>query len=334
MDQQIQDSIIDILGKELTLVVRLPDNMPTAVFPLTLDIEPEKKSIYPEVSKNRIPVTSKENYTFSYQATITYEDYQRNSTFFFHFKTNMEAYQYPPTFFPAEVSVSSYLSLFTQNNQFFVYYVNNFIVSGITAIICTLVAIITGYAIARFNIKWTVLVAALLVFTQMFPIVSRMISLYGLMSDIGMINTRTGLILAISAAQIPFCATLMSSFFRNVPKEIEEAAYVDGAGRNRILFSIITPLVKPGMLAVGIYAFLQTWDDYLHAATLIQSDNLRTLSIGISLRYLGEVERMDINHQGVQALRSLAALASSSTSVVRPELEKNTATSPGLMEVM
>ncbi len=205
------------------------------------------------------------------------------------FKTNMEAYQYPPTFFPEEVSFSSYLSLFTQNNQFFVYYVNNFIVSGITALVCTLVAIITGYAIARFNIKWTVLVASLLVFTQMFPIVSRMISLYGLMSDMGLINTRTGLVLAISAAQIPFCATLMSSFFRNVPKEIEEAAYVDGAGRNRILFSVITPLVKPGMLAVGIYAFLQTWDDYLHAATLIQNDNLRTLSIGIALRYLGEL---------------------------------------------
>ena len=124
---------------------------------------------------------------------------------------------------------------------------NNFIVSGITALVCTLVAIITGYAIARFNIRWTVIVASLLVFTQMFPIVSRMISLYGLMSDIGLINTRTGLVLAISAAQIPFCATLMSSFFRNVPKEIEEAAYVDGAGRNRILFSVITPLVKPGI---------------------------------------------------------------------------------------
>ena len=201
----------------------------------------------------------------------------------------MEAYKYPPTFYPDEPSVSAYMSLFTENNQFFVYYVNNFIVSGITALVCTLVAIITGYAIARFNIKWTILVASLLVFTQMFPIVSRMISLYGLMSDIGLINTRTGLVLAISAAQIPFCATLMSSFFRNVPKEIEEAAYVDGAGRNRILFSVITPLVKPGMLAVGIYAFLQTWDDYLHAATLIQSDNLRTLSIGISLRYLGEL---------------------------------------------
>lgn len=84
------DNVEKGIGKELTLVVRLPDNMPTAVFPLTLDIESEKKSIYPEVSKNRIPVTSKENHTFSYQATVTHEDYQRNSTFFFHFKTNME----------------------------------------------------------------------------------------------------------------------------------------------------------------------------------------------------------------------------------------------------
>ncbi len=205
------------------------------------------------------------------------------------FKTNMEAYRYPPTFFPEEISVSSYLSLFSKNNQFFVYYVNNFIIAGATALICTLLGVITGYAIARFDIKWTLLVASLLVVTQMFPIVSRMISLYSLMSKVGLINTRAGLTLALSAAQIPFCATLMSSFYRNVPKEIEEAAFVDGATRKRILFSIITPLVKPGMLAVGIYAFLQAWDDYLHAATLIQRDSLRTLSVGISLRYLGEL---------------------------------------------
>jgi multiple sugar transport system permease protein len=75
----------------------------------------------------------------------------------------------------------------------------------------------------------------------------------------------------------------------NIPKEIEEAAKIDGASRNTILFKLLTPLVTPGILAVGIYAFLMTWDDYLHAATLIQSDNLRTLSVGISLRYLGEL---------------------------------------------
>ena len=82
---------------------------------------------------------------------------------------------------------------------------------------------------------------------------------------------------------------LMASFFDRVPKALEEAAYVDGAGRLKVLWRIVVPLVKPGMLAVGIYAFLMTWDDYLHAITLIQTDSLRTMSAGVALRYLGEL---------------------------------------------
>ena len=88
---------------------------------------------------------------------------------------------------------------------------------------------------------------------------------------------------------IPFTVMLMASFFDGIPRAIEEAAAIDGAGRMGILLRIVTPLVKPGMLAVGLYAFLMTWDDYLHAATLIQSDALRTLSAGVALRYLGEL---------------------------------------------
>lgn len=203
-------------------------------------------------------------------------------------KTNMEAYKYPPTFWTSPVH-DAYEKLFFESNEFFVYYANNFIVSGATAIVCTIVAIITGYSLSRFKFRWTALLSAILLSTQMFPIVSRMISLYSLMGKMGLINTRGGLVLAISAAQIPFCAVLMSSFFANVPKSIEEAAYVDGAGRTTILVKLVTPLVKPGLVAVFIYAFLMTWDDYLHAATLIQTDSLRTLSIGIALRYLGEL---------------------------------------------
>ena len=83
------DYVANIAGSELTLIVRLPDNMPTAVFPLKLAIEPEKKSIYPDVSKNRIPVEADGNATFDYAATVTYNDYRKNPVFFFHFKTNM-----------------------------------------------------------------------------------------------------------------------------------------------------------------------------------------------------------------------------------------------------
>lgn len=204
-------------------------------------------------------------------------------------KTNMEAYLYPPTFVPVDPTVSSFKSLFTVNNQFFVYYKNNFIVAGFSALISTFVALVSGYALSRFHFRWNRWILAALMSSQMFPVVSRMISLYGLLGKVHLINTRTGLILAIVAAQIPFCVMLMASFYDSIPRELEEAATVDGSRRFQTLFQVIIPLVKPGIVAVGIYSFLMTWDDYLHAATLIQTDSLRTLSVGIALRYLGEL---------------------------------------------
>lgn len=204
-------------------------------------------------------------------------------------KTNMEAYRFPPTFLPQKASLTSYISLFTKDNAFFVYYKNNFIVSAITALVTTAFAILAGYALSRFHFKWNKWLIAALLTSQMFPVISRMISLYDLLGKIHLINTLCGLILALIAAQIPFTVILMSSFFDSVPIAIEEAARIDGAGRFQILTRIVTPLVKPGMLASGLYAFLMTWDDYLHAITLIQTDSLRTLSAGVALRYLGEL---------------------------------------------
>ena len=205
------------------------------------------------------------------------------------FKTNMEAYRSVPTFIPAEPTVQSYINLFTKNNDFFVYYKNNFIVSGATALITTVLAILSGYALSRFHFRWNAWVTAALLSSQMFPVVSRMISLYDLMNKMHLISTHPGLIFALTAAMLPFTVMLMSSFFDGVPREVEEAAYVDGASRLQVLWRIVTPLVKPGMLAVAIYAFLMTWDDYLHAVTLIQNDALRTMSAGVAMRYLGEL---------------------------------------------
>lgn len=205
------------------------------------------------------------------------------------FKTNMEAYRATPTFFPDAPTVESYVKLFTENNDFFTYYKNNFLVSGATALITTVLAILAGYGLSRFHFRWSGLVVAALLSSQMFPVVSRMISLYDLMNKMHLINTHPGLILALTAAMLPFTVMLMSSFFDSVPTAVEEAAYVDGASRLAVLWRIVVPLVKPGMLAVGIYSFLMTWDDYLHCITLIQNDALRTMSAGVAMRYLGEL---------------------------------------------
>ena len=205
------------------------------------------------------------------------------------FKSNMEAYLFPPTFWPKQFTVQSYLDLYQKNNEFFIYYRNNFIVSGATAILACLIAIFGGYALSRFHFRWNMVILAIFTSAQMFPVISRLISLYKIMKDVSLLNTLSGLIWALTAAILPFSIMLMSSFFDAVPKAIEESARIDGAGRFGTLFQVVMPLVKPGILAVGIYAFLMTWDDYLHSTTLVQSDGLRTLSAGVALRYLGEL---------------------------------------------
>jgi multiple sugar transport system permease protein len=205
------------------------------------------------------------------------------------FKTNMEAYRFPPTFFPERPTLNAYIALFTKYNDFFVYYKNNFIVSGFTALFTLFLATLAGYALSRFHFKWNRWIVSALLLSQMFPVISRMISLYDLMGKVRLINTHTGLILALVAAMLPFTSMLMTSFYEGVPRAIEEAAYIDGSGRIQILIRIVMPLVKPGIVAVIIYAFLMTWDDYLHAVTLIQNDALRTLSAGVAMRYLGEL---------------------------------------------
>ena len=205
------------------------------------------------------------------------------------FKTNMESYLYPPTFIPKEPTLQGFINLFTNYPEFFVYYKNNIMVSALSTVTVCFVALFSGYALSRVRINWNKYVIAFLLFSQMFPVVSRLISLYGLLREWGMLNTISGLVLSITAGQLPFSITLMASFFDAVPKELEEAAFIDGANRFKTMFKVVIPLVVPGLLAVGIYSFLVAWDDYLYASTLIQNDALRTLSTGVTLRYLGEL---------------------------------------------
>ena len=205
------------------------------------------------------------------------------------FKTNMESYLYPPTFLPKVPTLEGFINLFTNYPEFFIYYKNNIIVSVLSTILVCMVALFSGYALSRVRINWNKYVIAFLLFSQMFPVVSRLISLYGLLRDWGLLNTTAGLVLSITAGQLPFSITLMASFFDAVPRDLEEAAFIDGASRFKTMFQVVMPLVIPGLLAVGIYSFLVAWDDYLYASTLIQNDALRTLSTGVTLRYLGEL---------------------------------------------
>ena len=101
----------------------------------------------------------------------------------------MEAYKFPPTFIPENPTVQSYIDLFTKNNEFFIYYRNNFIVAGSAAALTTFIAIMAGYALSRFHFRWNLWIVACFTSAQMFPVVSRLISLYKILGDVHLINT-------------------------------------------------------------------------------------------------------------------------------------------------
>ncbi len=203
-------------------------------------------------------------------------------------KTNNESYRVVPTFWPEVINFEGYKTLIS-DGKFLIYYKNNLIVSAAAALVICFISIFAGYALSRFHFKWNKWLLATFSFSQMMPVISRLISLYTILQKLHLIDTHIGLVLAISATQVPFTVSLMASFFDGIPVELEDAAHIDGCGRIHTLFKIVMPLVVPGNLAVGIYSFLMTWDDYLHAITLIRSSDLWTLSQGLKFTYLGEV---------------------------------------------
>ena len=200
-------------------------------------------------------------------------------------KTNIESYRLVPTLWPETISLDGFKTLIS-DGKFLVYYKNNIIVSAMAAVIICFISVFAGYALSRFHFKWNKMLLATFAFAQMMPVISRLISLYTILRKLNLTDTHIGLVLAISATQVPFTVSLMASFFDGIPGELEEAASIDGSGRFYTLFHIIMPLVVPGLLAVGVYSFLMTWDDYLHAITLIRSNDLWTLSQGLKLTYL------------------------------------------------
>lgn len=204
------------------------------------------------------------------------------------FKTNLSLYKIPPQFFPAEPVGDNYREI-VKSREFLTYFGNNFLVSSCATLLTMTVSVLAGWGLSRMRSNVADRVCVGLLSIQIFPVVGLIIALYTFFLTLGLLDTRTGLVLVLSATTIPFSTWLLKGFFDDLPRSLEEAAEIDGCSRIRILTDIVLPLSKPGLLAIGIYTFMVAWDDFLYCLTLIVSDGFRTLSVGISMRYLGEV---------------------------------------------
>lgn len=182
-----------------------------------------------------------------------------------------------------------------QRVEFFKYFKNSVIVCGTTTIIALFIATFAGYAVARFKFPGAGLFGAAVLATQMVPGIMFLLPLYLMFIKIQdtlgirIINTYGGLIIVYSAFFIPFSIWILRGFFAGIPKELEEAAVIDGCSKFGAFVRIILPIARVGMIATGIYIFLMAWDELLFAWVLTTSSDVATIPVGIRL-YVGNYQ--------------------------------------------
>jgi ABC-type glycerol-3-phosphate transport system permease component len=144
-----------------------------------------------------------------------------------------------------------------------------------------------GYALSRFRFKGSEGAGYLILVTQMLPTTLTVIPIYLIFKSLALLDTRTGLVIAYTTFALPYCLWMMKGFFDTIPRDIEEAAQMDGCSRVSSLFRVVLPLSIPGLVATSLFAFILAWDEYLFGITLLRSAETRTIAVGIAT-FIGE----------------------------------------------
>ena len=196
-------------------------------------------------------------------------------------KTLRELYTVPPVWFPEVPTLANYMKvLFASNIPR--YFLNSTVISlGSTAIALCL-AIFASYGFARFRFRGKAGFQAFILVGQLLPTAAIIVPLFITLRAFGLVNTYLGLILIYTIITLPLSVWMLTSYFRAIPVELEEAALIDGAGRLGILFRITLPLSLPGLVAIIVYAFVTTWNEFIFALVFAEDYRVKTLPIGLA----------------------------------------------------
>ncbi|MBB3999398.1 carbohydrate ABC transporter permease [Aureimonas pseudogalii] len=181
---------------------------------------------------------------------------------------------------PSRISFEHFAFVLKASN-FPLFFQNSVIVSLSTAAIVTVIAAFGGYAFSRFQFRGKLWIVGLLLVTQMFPLVMLIAPIFKMLAPLGLTNSLTGLVVVYTAFNVPFAIFLMQSFFDGIPRDLEEAAMIDGASRFTAFRQIIVPLTLPGMAATLGFVFTAAWSELLFALMLISKVDASTFPVGL-----------------------------------------------------
>jgi ABC-type glycerol-3-phosphate transport system permease component len=187
-----------------------------------------------------------------------------------------------PSVIPGDFVLDHYRALFTERD-FWVPIRNSLIVASTTTTFCVVVGALCAYALARLQFRWKAQILGMILAVTMFPQIAIVSPLYLLLRLLGLINTYPGLVLPYLTFAMPLTVWLLVGFFRQLPRELEEAAMVDGASRLRTLWEIILPLSLPGLATTAVLTFVYCWNEFLFALAFTLGPERQTVPVALAL---------------------------------------------------
>ena len=187
---------------------------------------------------------------------------------------------YPPDLLPHPPTLGNFAAVWTDSN-FPVFFRNSVTVTVASVILSLLLAVHAAYGLARCDFRGKTLLMLGILATSMIPGIAILVPLYNLSVHVSLYNTLSGMVIVYTAWNVPLIVWLLKGFFEKVPRELEEAALIDGCGRYKVFYLIVLPLARPGMLAASIMAMMSVWNDFLIGFTLAVSEQKRLVPFGL-----------------------------------------------------
>ena len=214
-------------------------------------------------------------------------------------KPTDELYTMDVKILPKNLTFENYFTLF-HNTDFFQSMLHSIVIAVITSCISMLVSSMAAYAFARYRFRGKNLALSGILLLYMFPSVLYLTPLFVLFNNLKLIGSPLALVVSYCTFTIPFSIWLLTAYMKSIPLELEEAGKIDGASIPKLLYYVVMPLLKPGLIATGTYVFINSWNEYLFAVMFTTSDN-RTLPVSLA-SLVGEYDlRWDIISAGAVA---------------------------------
>ena len=219
------------------------------------------------------------------------------------FKPAEQLFVSPPRLLPSTLTLDWYRNVMLQSDAP-TYFRNSLVIGAATTAICLSIGTLAAYGVTRFEFpgKRVFLIGALL--SYVFPAIVLFVPIYMIINSLGLIDTLAGVVIAHTILTFPFALWMLRSFFIAIPREIDEAAWVDGASYFLTFVAIILPLALPGVFSVGVFVFVLSWNEYLFAGVLITSGSLKTIPVGIS----EFITSFDVRWGEIMAMGALATM--------------------------